>query len=340
MVLAVLPETIAASSIPLPMLLLERSGRVRGANVLAQDCLGLSQRRLAGMRLSDLFAPDAEVERLIARASEGDSNITVHGLSHRQGGAPFALHAGNGDEGLIVLLSPETNRQAIEQQAHRQEMAEAVARIALEMAHEVKNPLAALRGAAQWLSEQGMATDQGEAAHMMLREVDLIRERIDAFLQLGPRANVQMQRLNIHTLLDEVCIPPAGVHLRKVYDPSLPDVLAHGTRLRQAIENLWRNALEAGAEHIEWQTRIAPLVRLPDHSGPVIEARITNDGAPVAVELRHCLFEPFVTAKQRGSGLGLAIVQRVMQEHGGRVQYHCEEKRTSFSLQFPVREVR
>lgn len=328
----------AANSIPLPMLLLAANGRIRHANILAQDCLGLVEHRLAGMHLASLFAPASEVERLIATTLEGGSSITVHGLSRRQDDVPFTLHAGMAADGIIVLLAPEANRQAAEQQAHRQEMAEAVARIALEMAHEVKNPLAALRGAAQWLSEQGLAVEQGEAVAMMLREIDLICERIDDFLQLGPRANVQMQWLNIHSLLDEVCTPPAGVQLRKVYDPSLPEVLAHAARLRQAIENLWRNALEAGAEHIEWQTRIAPMIRLPGHGGPVIEARISNDGTPVAPELRPCLFAPFVTGKQRGSGLGLAIVQRVMQEHGGRVQYHGGKERTSFSLYFPVRE--
>ena len=173
----------------------------------------------------------------------------------------------------------------------------------------------------------------------MLSEVDRIRERIDSFLQLGPRADINMQPINIHALIDEVCQPPAGVNLRRVYDPSLPPLLAHASRLRQAIENLWSNALEAGSTHIEWQTRIAPMVRLPGHHrGAVLEVRITSDGSPIPEQLREHLFEPFVTGKQRGSGLGLAIVQRVMQEHGGRISLKSVHNRTSFILHLPIRD--
>ena len=331
------PDFVDVSSLPLPMLMLDGKGAIQTANLEAQSCIGLSEHRLAGRHLSELFAPEGEIERMLEQAGQSSGKISSHGLSQRANGGPCSLHIGTCEDGYVLLMVPETTRAAVEQQAKRQEMAEAVARIALEMAHEVKNPLAALRGVAQWLSEKKGDAEDREATEMILTEADRIRERIDAFLQLGPRAAVEMEAVNIHNLIDEVCRPVEGVVLRRVFDPSLPKIQAHAGRLRQAIENLWSNALEAGASNIEWQTRIAPTVQLPGHKGAVIEARITNDGAAITDEIKARLFEPYVTGKQRGSGLGLALVQRVMVEHEGRVKLETDPYRSSFILHFPVK---
>lgn len=325
----------AIGLLPLPALLLDERGQVNGANLLAQEQLGTSVRRFSGKHLSDLFAPESEVIRMLARAQAGET-VTGDAMSSRFTGAPYSLHIGRMGDDVAVIMIPEANRSEVEKQVRRQEMAEAVARIALEMAHEVKNPLASLRGAAQWLAEHTEDRDTMEIGQHMLAEVDRIRERIDAFLQLGPRADISMEPVNIHALLDDVCRPPQGVQLRRVFDPSLPPLRAHASRLRQAFENLWQNALEAGSHNIEWQSRIAPMTKLPDHAGQVMEVRITSDGAPIPEDLREHLFEPFVTGKERGSGLGLAIVQRVAQEHGGRVQLTSKHGRTTVSIFLPL----
>jgi len=333
------PEYIALACIPLPVLLLDGNGRVVSANTQAQEFLDMSINRLAGLPLTALFEPESGVEQLLAHITGSNREISGHQLYPRGSNKPCSAHLGSHEHGITAVLVPEANRIVIEQQLKRQEMAEAVARIALEVAHEVKNPLAALKGAAQWLSEQEMEPAASrEAVDMILAEAARIHERIDAFLQLGPRAGVDMVPVNIHSLLNDVCRPPAGVQLRKVYDPSLPEIQAHASRLRQAIENLWINALEAGATHIEIQTRVAPMARLPEHNAPVMEVRMINDGAPIPANLMDGLFEPFVTGKQRGSGLGLAIVQRVMYEHQGRVQVQSERGRSIFILYLPIRE--
>ncbi|MDT8377130.1 MAG: ATP-binding protein [Mariprofundaceae bacterium] len=327
---------VAISSLPLPMLLLDGWGKIIDANILAEEQFGTSVRKLYGRHLSDFFEPSSEVNAMLERVSLGET-VTDDAFSNRFTHAPYSLHLGPYQGGAAVLMVPEGNRAEVEKQAKRQELAEAVARIALEMAHEVKNPLASLRGASQWLSEQGKDRDVTEISTHMLSDVDRIRARIDTFLQLGPRADIAMEPVNIHALLDDVCRVPAGVHLHRVYDPSLPPLMIHGARLRQAIENLWSNALEAGSTLIEWQTRMAPMVALPGHQGPVVELRITSNGTPIPDSLREHLFHPFVTGKERGSGLGLAIVQRVMQEHGGRVKLVSGQGRTSFVLHLPLR---
>ncbi len=332
------PESIAVSSIPLPMLTLDNEGFILSANMEAQSALGISERALAGRHASNLFAPESEIRIMLAHMKGNYGSLSSHGLCERSSNAPCSLHIGPIPNGYALLMVPEAGRQELEQHVKRQEMAEAVARIALEMAHEVKNPLAALRGAAQWLSERLSQGDQREAAMMMLTQVDLIRERIDSFLQLGPRAPVGMEAINIHSLIDDVCGTQGGVTVRRVFDPSLPLIQAHAGRLRQAIENLWSNALEAKATHIEWLTRVNTTIKLPAHKGPVLEVRITNDGEPVPQRIRDHLFEPFVTAKARGNGLGLALIQRVVQEHHGQVKLQSEAGRTSFILHLPLGE--
>jgi len=330
------PESIAASAIPLPMLMLDSEGFVTNANMEAQSTMGMSERALSGRHLCNLFAPESEIQLMVNRMQGYDGALSCHGLCERESNAPCSLHIGPAANGYALLMVPETSRQEMDHQAQRQEMAEAVARIALEMAHEVKNPLTGLRGAAQWLSEQLSQPDQKEAATMMLGQVDIIRERIDSFLQLGPRAAIGMEDINIHSLIDDVCHPVDNVTLRRVFDPSLPLIQAHAGRLRQAIENLWTNALEAGATHIEWLTRVNTTIKLPEHKGPVLEVRITNDGEPIPQHIQDHLFEPFVTGKTRGSGLGLALIQRVMQEHNGQVKLQSETGRTSFILHLPI----
>jgi len=333
-----MPHELAASmDIPLPMLILNRRGEITAANIEAQSKLNISERVLRGQHIGHLLGPESEVNGVMQHLIESGQPLSDHGLYLRTSGEPCAVHIGPSSDGYVMIMVPEANRQEHDLHAKRQEMAEAVARIALEMAHEVKNPLAALRGAAQWLAEQPTNDEQLEAITMMLGEVDRIRQRIDDFLQLGPRADVGMGEVNIHQMIDDVCRPGSGVSLRRVYDPGLPTVQAHEPRLRQAIENLWRNALEAGARHVEWETRINPTVRLHGYKGAVLELRISNDGASIPPTLLDQIFEPFVTAgKKRGSGLGLALVQRVMQEHQGQVAVKSSNGRTTFILRLPL----
>lgn len=329
-------ECISLSSLPLPALLLDAEASLTQANVYAQEALGNSERRLMGKDLYALFSPNAEVKKLLDRLNPGCS-VSGDQICIRASGLPISLHLNLYEAGITAVFVPEARRSEVEQHAKRHEMAEAVARIALEMAHEVKNPLAALRGASQWLSEQDLSSSNKEAVVQMLTGVDRIRDRIDSFLQVGPHASVQMTMTNIHSLIQSVISYQPSIQVHRSFDPSLPDTLLHAARFTQALENLWQNAVEAADSKIEWQTRMAPLVHLPGHDGQVIEISITNDGAMIPVELRDRLFEPYVTGKQRGSGLGLALVERVMLEHEGRVNVDSGNGRTTMTLHLPIK---
>lgn len=323
-------------SMPIAVILVDKEGQITHANELAQGHMGTSLRRMAGRHLSDFLQPSSEVSTMIGRAMQGET-VADDAFCGRQNHMPYSLHFGpmQDQQGVAIGLIPEANRSEVEEHAKRHEMAETIARIALEMAHEVKNPLAALRGAAQLLHEQSSG-DAAEISAHILAEVDRIKERIDTFLQVGPRANAAMTEINIHALLDDVCVASEKVQVRRVYDPSLPNLCVHETRLRQAIENLWVNGLEAGSTCITWETRIAPLVALPGHQGMVVELSMRSNGRPIPSALRDHLFEPYVSNKARGSGLGLAVVQRVVQEHGGRISLKEGAGDTTFVMHLPM----
>jgi len=323
--------------LPAAVLVLDVSGLIVYANDAAQICIGTSFRRFKGQHLHHYFAPHDGITTMLTRANQGET-VSDDKYYSRQNHVPYTLHVGPAPiTGAIVLLIPEGNRHEAESFFRAQERTETVARIALERAHEVKNPLTSLRGAAQLLGEI-VTSEQQDLCQHIIADADRIKERVDAFLQLGPRANIDMSPVNIHKLLDSVCIAPDGVRLQRVYDPTLPEMLLHDSRIRQAIENLWFNALEAKSDFIELQTRANSLIRLPKHQGMVLEIRISSNGMPVPPRLRDRLFEPYVSAKERGNGLGLAIVQQVIHEHSGRVKFRADGLYSRFILQIPIRE--
>ncbi len=320
--------------LPVAAVRMDAEGGIVYANDHAQMCIGTSLQRIQGLPLTRFFAPETQLRNMLRRAANGET-LSDHAIYSRRDHHPFTLHLGPDIRGSMAVLIPEKNRLEAEAYYRHQERTDTVARIALEMAHEVKNPLTSLRGAAQLLAEMLPAKQQEMARHI-LDDADRIRERIDAFLQLGPRANVRKSKVNIHQLLDEVCTGKADVQLRRIYDPALPEILLHARRMRQAIENLWHNALEAGSSEVEIQTRASSLIRLPEYRGMVLEIRFASNGTPVPPHLRDHLFEPYVTGKPRGSGLGLAIVQQVVHEHGGRVMFRADGVFSRFILHIPM----
>jgi len=328
----------ALSDVPLPLFRVDGAGVIQDCNVLAEENMSRSLKWLKGQRLDALFGPEPSISALLNRVA-GAEMVSDGGIIRTDDNSPYTIHAGpeSDGKGALLVMVPEARRSEAQQLHRRYTMADAVARIALELAHEVKNPLASLRGATQWMMEQVDHAIVNETATHLLHEVDRIRERIDAFLQLGPRADVSMAEVNVHRMISDVCRPvPKEIKLSLMLDPSLPEIIAHAARLRQALENLWHNAIESHARNIEIQTRLATACALPNYNGPILQLSIISDGDPIPDAIRHHLFEPYVTAKSSGSGLGLAIVQRVMLEHGGQIRLYTEQRRVRFVMHLPI----
>ncbi len=328
---------IEFSHMPVSCLLLDDEGCIQAANILAQEHLNLSEKRLLQQKLSAFIAPEDALNALLTQASSAET-ISSDVFYTVAGHKPYSLYVSEQSDGLIcVVMIAEGNRLEAEMQSRRHEMAEAVSRIALERAHEIKNPLTALRGATQLLSDQ-VSGEALEIVEHMLGDIDRIKERVDGFLQVGPRANVKMQAVNIHALIDSVARHvDEHIKVQRSFDPSIPEALFHERRLRQALENLWSNALEAGSDLVIWETRVEHGVVLPEHKGAVLSVKIISNGAEIPEHIREKMFEPYVTGKERGSGLGLSIVQQVVHEHGGKIVVQSELTRTSFTMYLPLR---
>ncbi|RDI99171.1 PAS domain-containing sensor histidine kinase [Dyella solisilvae] len=206
-------------------------------------------------------------------------------------------------------------------------------------AHEVKNPLAGLRGAAQLLQRRLDDEQLRSLAGMVIAEADRLAALANRLLRHGGAA--RLGPVNIHEQLerlgDLLLAEPAPPGIRHDYDPSLPDVHGDADRLLQVLLNLARNAIEAGARTLTFRTRAEPSARLGDRVARMaLRVDVIDDGPGVPEALRDTLFEPLVSGRPDGSGLGLALAREIAREHGGELRYASRPGETVFSLYLPM----
>lgn len=206
-------------------------------------------------------------------------------------------------------------------------------------AHEVKNPLAGLRGAAQLLQRRVDDEQLRSLAGLVIAEADRLAALANRLLhhegaaRLGP--------VNVHELLerlgDLLHAEPSAPVIRHDYDPSLPDIQGDADRLLQLLLNLARNAVEAGARTLVFRTRAEPAVRLGDRVARMaLRVDVMDDGPGIPTALSDTLFEPLVSGRSDGSGLGLALAREIAREHGGELRYTSRPGDTVFSLFLPM----
>ncbi len=206
-------------------------------------------------------------------------------------------------------------------------------------AHEVKNPLAGLRGAAQLLQRRVDNEDLRSLAGLIIDEADrlgTLANRLlhhDGAAQLGP-VNIHQLLERLSDLLQAEASPP---QLRHDYDPSVPDLLGDADRLQQLLLNLARNALEAGANTLTLRTRVEHGLRLGERVlRMALRVDVIDDGAGVPAALRDTLFQPLVSGRADGTGLGLALSREIAHEHGGELRCTSRPGETVFSLHLPL----
>lgn len=247
---------------------------------------------------------------------------------------------------LLITFLPRAQAGPSERRADTLRTAAGMGRT---LAHEVKNPLSGIRGAAQLL-QASAAPEDVALAQLIIDETDRIRrliDRVEAFSD--PRA-LERRPVNIHRVLDRVrAVVAVGVGdwitLRETYDPSLPDVLGDQDQLVQLFLNLLKNAAEAanlredGRGEIlistQWRHRVGHAAR-SGRIGAPLEVSISDNGPGVAPALREQLFEPFITTKTQGAGLGLTLVAKLVAAHDGEIEFDSEPGRTTFRVRLPV----
>jgi two-component system nitrogen regulation sensor histidine kinase GlnL len=208
------------------------------------------------------------------------------------------------------------------------------------LAHEVKNPLAGVRGAAQLLARRVADPELARLADLIVTEADRLAALTNRLLQPGGKPH--LSALNLHEVAERARALIAAeaapnLHLDRDYDPSLPLLRGQGDRLLQLVLNLMRNALQAGATRIGLRTRVEHNVLVGDKVSK-LAARfdVMDDGRGVAEEMRDTLFLPFVSGRSKGTGLGLALAQEIALEHGGALNYRSRPGQTVFTLLLPI----
>ena len=303
---------------------------LRWLNPALAEVLDLGPRRAIGQPLALLLGEPA-VAAQAARAR--DEQRIVHWRDLRLGQPERRLD--------VALQSLDAERLLLEVHVLAPAAAETspVSASLRGLAHEVKNPLAGLRGAAQLLQRRVGEPELKALAGMVIAEADRLAALADRLLRRGDAP--QRQWLNIHAVLERVVdlllAEPAPLAVRPDYDPSLPELNADADRLQQLLLNLARNAREAGARTLTLRTRAEHGVRVGERVlRTALRLEVTDDGAGVPPALRDALFEPLVSGRADGSGLGLALAREIAHEHGGELRHSGGAGATTFTLLLPL----
>lgn len=331
-------------ALPAPVIGIDSGERIRFVNAAAADLLAGVGRGLLGRRLDEIFGSDAPIIALARRALNGASGVAEADVALV--GPGFALGRATvaagpvGDNGYIALVLTQSPRSRVAPPAN----ANSAART---LAHEVRNPLAGIRAAAQLISRG----DDGEAAalaKLICDEVDRIHRLTDRIDPFGAFEPPRFERFNIHEALDRVRkligSSAPNVMLRERYDPSLPQVRGDLDQLIQAFLNIAKNAAEAvdgqGDGEVAIITSYRPGVKVRSAASGAaraqLEVQIVDNGPGLHPDVADRLFEAFATTKSGGMGLGLTVAADIISRHDGRIEVESAPGRTAFKILLPI----
>jgi two-component system nitrogen regulation sensor histidine kinase GlnL len=349
-----LDPTLLLAALPDPIIALDRSGAVRFVNPAAEQFLGLSAAALCGAALGEFIVPHSPLFALVDAVWRDGGSIAEYDVlleGPRLSARPVTIQAalaGEGADLLVLALHERAIAEQMDRQFGHRNAARSMTAMAAMLAHEVKNPLSGIRGAAQLLEQD--ADDAGrQLTQLICDETDRIVALVDRMEAFSDHQPLARGSVNIHEVLERVRkVAQSGfarhVRFSEEYDPSLP--LVHGNRdlLVQVFLNLVKNAAEAlpaGGGEIMLATAYRHGRRLATAGGErprqvPLMVSIADNGPGIPEDLRAQLFDPFVTTKRNGSGLGLALVAKVIGDHGGIIEFDSQPRRTVFRVFLPV----
>lgn len=349
------------SALPHPILVIANDQSIVFANSAAESFFSMSATTLTRSRISEIVAFGCPLLGLIEQVQATGATVNEYGIevaTPRFSGAKLVdVYGGPLPEeprNMFLMLQQRSMAQMIERQLTHRAAARSVSGMAGVLAHEIKNPLSGIRGAAQLL-EPGLSDDDRALTQLICSETDRIRNLVDRMEVFGDERPITKDAVNIHDVLNHVrriAEHGFGRNVRYVedYDPSLPFVLGNRDKLVQVFLNLLKNAAEAIGEktdggRIILTTAFRPGVRLslPGSDTRVslpLMIQIEDNGCGIPEHLKPHLFDPFVTTKSSGSGLGLALVAKIIADHGGIIECESEPKRTVFRVLLPMQRTR
>mgnify|MGYP001593933689 CR=1 FL=1 len=343
-------------ALPDPIILMDANGRLTYANPAAEQFFETSATLLCRQRLHDLVPFGSPILDLVGRVQADGHGHSEYGIGFgtpRIGYRNVDIQATPLPEApgcVVIRFETRSMADKIDRQLTHRNAARSMSGMASVLAHEIKNPLSGIRGAAQLL-EQGAAPADKDLSRLICDEADRIRALVDRMEVFADPRPLERGPVNIHQVLDRVMrLAQAGfgAHHRFVnrYDPSLPPVLGHRDSLVQVFLNLVKNAAEAAPDvggEIVLTSAYRHGLRLTARGSQErlelpLEIGVQDNGPGVAEEIKPHLFDPFVSTKRRGTGLGLALVAKTIGDHGGVIECDSRPGRTLFNVRLPVHQ--
>ena len=323
--------------------------RLASINPAGEMLFEISAKKVLGQHLIDLLPASPGLVRILQSTLKQRRGFTARSVALR---LPWrraltidctVTPLTDGTDGLLVEIAQVDRwlRLAREGDQHQRQAANRA--VMRGLAHEIKNPLGGLRGAAQLLDRELKDAALRDYTHIIIHEADRLRDLVDRMI--GPSRPLNLQPVNIHSVLEHVrklieVENPVGLTITRLYDPSLPDVVADSGQLIQAVLNIVRNAVQAtdGRGQITLRTRIErglTVGRQRHRLAARIDIEDNGPGIPPA--LREQIFYPMVTGRPEGTGLGLSIAQEIVLRHDGLIEVASAPGRTIFSIYLPLR---
>jgi two-component system nitrogen regulation sensor histidine kinase GlnL len=329
---------------PCPTIVLSKDGFLLAANEASETVFGRTMGALARRRLAEALPPDSLLPKIVERAGQEGVTIRERRVEIALPDSPMveaeAMAAPLSDGMVLLTLMIKPTVTGLERTAGT---LRSVAGMGRTLAHEIKNPLAGIRGAAQLLSSgPGGGVEDAALAQLIVDETDRIRrliDRVEAFAEERPS---EKKPVNIHRVLDRVralMVAGAGedIVFREAFDPSLPHALGDEDQLIQVFLNLVKNAAEAAKARGDGRgdVTISTSFRQGFRTAP-LEIKVQDNGPGVPADLKDRLFDPFITTKPQGAGLGLTLVAKLVAAQGGLIDFDSEPGRTTFRVLLPI----
>ncbi|HEY4134249.1 MAG TPA: ATP-binding protein [Alphaproteobacteria bacterium] len=339
-----------------PILIIGAGNRMDYVNAAAEQFFQASVSYLKGKSLQEMIPGDSPLFTLIDQVRQTGSSVSEYGVTletPRIGTHILTIQVsmvGDRENAVVVMFHERSIALKMDRQLTHRNVARSVTAMAAILAHEIKNPLSGIRGAAQLLEQNAEITDR-PLTRLIIEETDRICGLIDRMEMFTDRPHIERDAVNIHQVLEHVrriAQNGFGKHLRFIenYDPSLPPVAGNRDQLIQVLLNLVKNAAEAcpqqGGE-IVLSTAYQHGVRLAlpgsdTHTQLPLVVSVQDNGDGIPEDLRPHLFDPFVTTKVNGTGLGLALVAKIIGDHGGIVEFSNLPKGTAFRVHLPIHQ--
>jgi len=341
------------ASLPIPAFLLNPDDTIADVTPAAEAFLNMSGRSLIGTPIWDKLMIDAPLEESFARVRSDQSGLFINNVDVGGGNrAPMQCNIQIGPltdapDMVLVLLEPRQLADRMESAHAVKSAAKSAIGMAEMLAHEIKNPLAGITGAAQLLS-MGLSGEDREMTDLIVAEARRITKLLEQVEQFGNLRPPELRSVNLHDLLDRarrtaVVGFAANMKIVEEYDPSLPHTFVDGDQMLQVFQNLLKNAAEAagsagGTIRIRTYYELSLRLRRTDGSGAALplHVEIIDDGPGLKPEIADAIFEPFVSGRENGTGLGLALVSKIISEHGGWIGVESVPGRTVFRISLPV----